>query len=486
MTRCWGITRNLHRCKRTGNWNFFCYEHKRQWIGWLFSLIFTVIAGISVNYLSSVTLPKDPIIAKSLEVLKAQLATANLREQEYQDQIEALTKSITALAQQKGQPDAPPGIKEALRRVAQGDTQKAEAIFQEIADRDIQEAAEAYRHLGALAFLHDTQKALNAYRRATQLDPDNVEGWNQLGHILRRTGQLEDAEAAYQRVLKLGKKRKDQQWISTAYSNLGIVYQIHGELEQAEVMYRKSLTIEETLDHKEGMANVYNNLGLIYEIRGELKQAEVMYRKGLAIEETLDRKEGIARVYSNLGNVYLERKELAQAEAMYRKGLAIEEALGHKKGMANAYTNLGNLYQTRGELEQAEVMYRKGLAIEEALGHKKGMANIYGNLGNVYQIRRELEQAEAMYRKSLAIEEALGHKEGMASDYLNLGLVYHKRGELEQAEVTYQKSLALFREIRAEPQIKRIQGLLKDLKFLNLLHSIRTQRDAPPAKDTDR
>ena len=55
MTRCWGITRNLHRCNRTGDWEFFCHEHNRQWIVWLFSLVFTVLAGTLTiaNYFSS-------------------------------------------------------------------------------------------------------------------------------------------------------------------------------------------------------------------------------------------------------------------------------------------------------------------------------------------------------------------------------------------------------------------------------------------------
>ena len=229
---------------------------------------------------------QDPLAVKALEALEKRLAVADLQAQEYQDQIKALTASITALAQQKDQPDASPGIKEALKKLAEGNTQEAEAIFQTITDRkkaDIQEAAAAYRHLGALAFLHDTQKALDAYRRATQLDPQNIEGWNQLGHLLKRTGQLEKAEAAYQRVLALSEKRNDQSWIAAAYGNLGILYQIRGELAQAEAMYQKSLALNEALGRKEGMANQYGNLGILYQIRGELAQAEAMYQKSLAL-----------------------------------------------------------------------------------------------------------------------------------------------------------------------------------------------------------
>ena len=370
---------------------------------------------------------QDPLAIKALEALEKRLAVADLRDQEYQDQIKALTESITELAQQKDQPEALPGIEEALQWIAEGDTQKAEAIFQSIANRkkaDIQEAAKAHRNLGALAFLHGTQKALNAYRRATQLDPDNEEGWNQLGHLFQRTGQLEDAKAAYQRVLSLGEKRNDPGWIAAAYTNLGNLYQIRGELEQAEAMHRKSLALNEALGRQEGMAIAYTNLGNLYQIRGEL----------------------------------------GQAEAMHRKSLAIFETLGHQEGMASDYTNLGNLYETRGELGQAEAMYQKSLAIFEALDRQEGMAGVYGNLGNLYETRGELEQAEAMHRKSLAINEALGHQEGMADAYTSLGNLYRIRGELEQAEAMYHKSLALFQGIGAEPQIKQVQGLLEALE----------------------
>jgi tetratricopeptide (TPR) repeat protein len=61
-----------------------------------------------------------------------------------------------------------------------GETKEAAVIFQAIAERkeeDVKKAAAAYRHLGALSFLDDTQKALAAYRRATELEPDNAVGW---------------------------------------------------------------------------------------------------------------------------------------------------------------------------------------------------------------------------------------------------------------------------------------------------------------------
>jgi protein O-GlcNAc transferase len=171
----------------------------------------------------------------------------------------------------------------------------------------------AARHLGAMAFLHDTRKALDAYRRATALDPDNADGWNQLGHLLVRTGELSEAEAAYRKVEFFGETAKDQGLLAAAYGNLGNVYRARGQLDQAEAMYQKSLKIDQALRRKLGIACAYGNLGNVYQSRGKLNQAETMYRKSLEIAEALGHKEVMASQYGNLGNIYKMGGELDQA-----------------------------------------------------------------------------------------------------------------------------------------------------------------------------
>ena len=72
------------------------------------------------------------------------------------------------------------------RALRQGDTGAAETALSEILDRRLQdraaaskteaeatrEAAEAARNLGAIAYLNNTAKAIEAYRTATELDPE--------------------------------------------------------------------------------------------------------------------------------------------------------------------------------------------------------------------------------------------------------------------------------------------------------------------------
>jgi protein O-GlcNAc transferase len=243
--------------------------------------------------------------------------------------------AVEALASLQGQREAPPGIDQALTQLERGNTQAAEAIFQEIKERKAAEspaankqAAEAARYLGGLALLHDTGKALEAYRQATTLDPDNGEGWNMLGQLLLRTGELSEAEAAFRKVESLATSVKNQDWQARAYGNLGLVYQVRKDLDQAETMHRKALEIEQALGRTEGMANNYLNLGIVYGIRRELERAEAMLQKALEIHEALSNKEGMASVYANLGIAYQTRGDLDQAETMYCKALTLFEAIG--------------------------------------------------------------------------------------------------------------------------------------------------------------
>ena len=180
---------------------------------------------------SNVTVDINELVEQLVKAQKPELSASEQRNTELQEQIRALTEAVTALTQQKDQPDPPPGVAEALRELAEGKTAAAKAIFQEVRSRKVaegktahKEAAAASRHLGALAYLHDTQEALSAYRQAVDLDPDNAADWNRLGHLLLRVGGLNGAETAYRKILTLGNSISDQSLIAGAYGNLGNVY----------------------------------------------------------------------------------------------------------------------------------------------------------------------------------------------------------------------------------------------------------------------
>ena len=269
----------------------------------------------------------------ALEAENANLRTALAGRDEQAEK--AVAAAIADLQEDSRTAADPAPFDKALAELAEGRPDAAENLFAEILDRRkaegqaaLKEAAEAARHIGAIAFFHDTQKALAAYVEATELDPDDAEAWNQLGHLQHRLGNLAAAETAYQTVLRLGNNMEDQALLAVAYGNLGIVFQTRGDLDDAEEMYRKSLAIEKALGRKEGMASEYGNLGNVFQTRGDLDDAEEMYRKALALNEALGSKEGMASDYGNLGVVYQTRGDIAGACEAWAKSRDLFTVIG--------------------------------------------------------------------------------------------------------------------------------------------------------------
>ena len=304
-------------------------------------------------------------------------------------------------------------------------------------------------------------------------DTANLQILNLAEEFFTRTGDLDSSFEVLKRILDRSESNSEE--ASHAQSRLGNLYLTHGDLEAAEAMYQKSLAINEALAHQEGMANQYGNLGIVHKTRGDLEAAVEMYKKSLAINEVLGRKESMAKDFANLGNVYRIREDLKAAEAMYQKSLTINEALGLKEGMASDFGSLGIVYQGRGHLEMAKKMFQKSLTINEELGRKEGMAIQYGNLGIVYQKRGDLVVSMEMYQKSLAINEALSRKEGMAIQYGNLGNLFETRGDFAVAEAMYQKALAI------NEVLGRKEGLA--IQYVNLGHLHETREDLEAAEN---
>ncbi len=144
----------------------------------------------------------------------------------------ALTLAVTSIKTGEGLNATASEREMAYAALQKGDVSLAKQLFEKTAkqgEQNAKQTAEAYRNLGALAFLDNTEQSLQAYQRSTQLDPDNANGWNQLGHLFLRIGELDQAIAAYQQGLELGKKHQHQHLISISYGNLGEIYRTQGE-----------------------------------------------------------------------------------------------------------------------------------------------------------------------------------------------------------------------------------------------------------------
>jgi tetratricopeptide (TPR) repeat protein len=293
---------------------------------------------------------------------------------------------------------------------------KARAETHEAASRDENNlAAEYWRHIGALAFLHNTQKAFTAYKRAMALDPNNHMGWYRLGQLHFRLGNLDAAHASFDSAIRVAEQTSDQQGAARGQIWKGWVYQSQGNLADAEANTLTALQLAESAEWKSGAADAYGNLGEIHRLRGDLEKAKQMQLKALAIAEERADKHGIARAHMHLGLVQQAQGDSSSAEKTYRKALAFYEEIDNKEGIAAAYGNLGLIYKARGDLDEAEEAQRKSLTLNEELGSKAGIAAANWNLALVFQARGDYRQLCECLRQARDLCRDLGLQDRLAT-----------------------------------------------------------------------
>jgi protein O-GlcNAc transferase len=292
-----------------------------------------------------------------------------------------------------------------LAALAAADSSAARQYTAEAEDR-AKHAADTWRRIGELAFLNHTTRALAAYQEVIMLLPQDADGWNRVGLLQMRLGELDEAETAFRRVEILGVEREKVQ--AAALGNLGLIAQKRGDLNAAEDFHKRSLTLNEAIGRKTGTAHQLGNLGLIAQKRGDLNAAEDFYKRSLALNEAIGRKTGAANQLGNLGTIALERGDLNAAEDFQMRSLALNEAIGRKEGMARAIGNLGTIAQKRGDVNEAEDFYRRCLALHEVLGHKEGIAIQLGNLGLIAETRGQMAEACQLWRKAVMLFREVG------------------------------------------------------------------------------
>lgn len=180
-------------------------------------------------------------------------------------------------------------------------------------------------------------EALDAYRRALELDPADVRLYNHFANALQRCGQFEGAAEVYEMALALGPD-------AGLHNNLGVALKKLGRLVEAQEHLQRALSLDpEHLDAR-------SNLGNVLKLAGDPAAAIDQYRR------ILERRPNHAPTYSNVGNACQALGNLDAAGEMYETALALDPEL------AEAHWNRALLWLQQGQFERGWKEYGWGVA----------------------------------------------------------------------------------------------------------------------------
>ncbi|MCH7930814.1 MAG: tetratricopeptide repeat protein [Proteobacteria bacterium] len=248
------------------------------------------------------------------------------------------------------------------------------------------------------------EEADAAYRRVLAARSDHPDALHLLGVMAHHAGDDESALELIGRAIKANPSN------AVYHNNIGEVYRTTGRLDEAVAAYRRVLELKP--DHADG----YNSLGAALRMQGKVAEALTAYRRAVAL------KPDHADAHYNIGIVLQEQGRLDEAIAAYRRAVAV------KPDWAKAQYNMGVALRVQGRPEEAVAAYHRVLELEP------DHLVVHENLGEALYAQGKLEEAIATCRRALDIDP------GRPGALVNLGIALQEQGRLDEAIAAYRRA----------------------------------------------
>jgi tetratricopeptide (TPR) repeat protein len=337
-------------------------------------------------------------------------------------------------------------VKDPVKRILQAKQERiAENFLAAISELNesnrLKETTEAYLEIGTNYHLlslksPDQQiyidKAVTAFNRAIQLEPEDPRPLIRLGDVYVASGKISMGIDFYQQAIKKDPASEEAQsalingWLAAIrvaphlannHVGLGTAYQLKGDFLQAERSFRRALQIDannqlankglDSLkeDRIKTQVALFLDRAVKFQKQGNLDESLANYIRALNLEPTN------ADIHYNIGTAFQAKKDFERAQKAYNK--AIELNPNHQEAK-EAIASLNREEQDKLITEafakavslQQSGSYNEALAIYNRISKDRPQDDtLFYNIGVAYQALNQYELALENYLKAYGLRE---------------------------------------------------------------------------------
>ncbi|THD77766.1 MAG: sulfotransferase family protein [Phenylobacterium sp.] len=346
-----------------------------------------------------------------------------------------------------GHPPARLILAAARRRT--GDVQRAREVLDELC---LSHPSWAQAHLErglALGVLGDSDRALEALRRAVALEPDSPEAWRGLGDQAQAAGDVEGADRAYLEHIRCSTADPELMGAAAALCE--------GRLAEAEQGLRERLKAHPTdVAAIRMLAELGTRLGRYAEAENLLARclelspsflgarhnyAVVLYRQNKAPEALREIAELLRVEPQNPGFRSLQAAALTLVGEYDRSIETYEQVLAAHPDQAKVWLSYGHALKTAGRQADSIAAYRRALALAPSLGEAywslANLKTVRFDAGDLVAMRSQLARDDLSDDERLHLHYALGKAQEDAGEHASAFADYAAGAALRRAQVGY-------------------------------------------------
>lgn len=310
-----------------------------------------------------------------------------------------------------------------------GDFEKAEALIDEAANLAVKidnkwlEAECLNARALVFSSVDRVDDAIDSYKQAIRLLPDQIFAWNNLGNLCIKIGRNDEAIVTFSKAIECNPED------SIAWNGLGNVYKNIGYFDDAVNAYRKSI------QYTPSFTQPWNGLGDVFSIMGRMEEAARAYQQAIQINKNY------LAPWLGLGGLHIKQEKFRDAIKVFQRALVIDGK------NSRIWNSLGIAQMKCTDLGGAERSFRKAIEVDRVSGIS------YSNLGLVCAQQKKHDEAIALLQQAV---EILDDKLERSIAWNRLGDIYRQINKYDLAMRAYQ--MADLKNLEAEPPIENMNA----------------------------
>jgi tetratricopeptide (TPR) repeat protein len=262
------------------------------------------------------------------------------------------------------------------------------------------------------------------------------EAW---GQLFRLANNLERAQEKLKNAEQLCSS-SNSQLHGYILTSLGNIYCEQDAFDDAEACYQKALKLHQDKNDMKNQGYSYFCLGKLYLWQEKINEALSFYQSAIKCHEAVNTTFELGQDYNGLGEIYIEQNKLVEAESAFQMALQLHKMTNSLLEQGNDYLSLGTLYLKLNKLEDAIAASEKALELYKSVNNALGQGSTHLGLGEIYKAQGKINEAESSYKKALKIYARITNAFGQGCALTQLGYIYKQKGQLHDAKEMFEKA----------------------------------------------
>ncbi len=269
----------------------------------------------------------------------------------------------------------------------------------------------------------DLDRAIAAYAKATQLDPQGAAAFLRSGILHGRRQQLSEASAAFSKAEEIYRAMSSQEGLAEVHYQKGALFARLRRLPEAKAELEQSLAISRASSSEYQAIRTSLQLSNVYYAEGDSSEAKAIAADAVTAAQRLNSRSLATNGLIDLGYTLLARGEFVDTRAYLQQALALAREDKSTRLEARARLALGSLSTQEGAFDDAVAHLEAALAFYQPAGYRTETSNALILLGRAYGDKGEYAIAMKAFTEQLALATQSGDPARLAAAHSSIGVL---------------------------------------------------------------